>query len=275
MGDLLGNQHYYYLLSFLMSNTFFSWRYILSKMESQFARSELVLGPEATAILEKKKVAVFGLGGVGSFAVEALARSGIGSFLLVDSDVICLTNLNRQLFATHSAIGRAKTEAARDRVLDINPAARVALYTGWFQSSTVDDFDFGSFDYVVDCIDTVSAKLLLVERCRAFSVPLVSSMGTGNKRDPSRFEFADISETSVCPLARVMRREIAKRGLGSVRVLYSREDPAFTRIPQEEAGSPTRKVVPGSLPWVPSVAGLMLAGDVVLGLLQGEKGAFS
>ena len=241
------------------------------------------MGIGSTSLLASKRVAVFGLGGVGSFAVEALARSGIGSFLLVDSDAICLSNVNRQLFATHSTLGRRKTEVARDRVLDINPAARVELYTGIFGTDTVGDFDFGSFDYAVDCIDTVTSKLLLVERCKAAGTPLIASMGTGNKRDPSRFEFADISETSVCPLARVMRHEVKKRGLGPLRVLYSREEPVSARetSPRAEmagsaeggasAGSVTKRVVPGSLPFVPSVAGLLIAGEVVRTLLDARK----
>lgn len=256
-------------------------------MITQFCRSELVLGTGSTAVLASCRVAVFGLGGVGSFAVEALARSGIGSFLLVDSDTLCFSNINRQLFATHSSLGRNKTEAARDRVLDINPAAKVELFTGIFGKESVDSFDFTRFDYVVDCIDTVTSKLLLVERCKAAGTPLIASMGTGNKRDPSRFEFADISETSVCPLARVMRHEVKKRGLGPLRVLYSREEPVpameaelraemaeeALKDARSDTGKPTlsKRVVPGSLPFVPSVAGLMIAGDVVRALLDRSK----
>ncbi len=252
-------------------------------MVTQFSRSELVLGIGSTSVLASSRVAVFGLGGVGSFAVEALARSGIGSFLLVDSDAICLSNVNRQLFATHSTLGRRKTEVARERVLDINPSADVETFTGFFGPESADRFDFSSFDYVVDCIDTVTAKLLLVERCKAAGTPLVASMGTGNKRDPSRFEFADISETSVCPLARVMRHEVKKRGLGPLRVLYSREEPVPARETSLRAemagsaesgassGSVTKRVVPGSLPFVPSVAGLLIAGEVVMNLLAARK----
>lgn len=240
-------------------------------MVTQFSRSELILGPESTKALEKMRVAVFGLGGVGSFAVEALARSGIGSFLLVDSDTVSLSNINRQLFATHSTIGRFKTEAARDRILDINPSALVDIHTVFFRAETASSIAFESLDYVVDCIDTVSSKLLLVELCGKHSVPLVSSMGTGNKRDPGRLEFADISKTSVCPLARVMRREVAKRGLGPLRVLYSREEPVSISTVSEESGTESRRAIPGSLPWVPSVAGLMLAGEVVQNLLEAAQ----
>jgi len=240
-------------------------------MITQFSRSELVLGRESTAFLAACRVAVFGLGGVGSFAVEGLARSGIGAFTLVDADAISLTNVNRQLYALHSTIGRLKTEAARDRVLDINPSAKVETFAGVFGAESVDSFDFASYDYVVDCIDTLSAKLLLVERCKAVGTPILCSMGTGNKKDPSRFEFADVSETSVCPLARAMRREVKKRELGPVRVLYSREEPVHPQdvsLEGEVAGAISKRVVPGSLPFVPPVAGLLIAGEVVRNLLK-------
>ncbi len=237
-------------------------------MLTQFDRSEMVLGKEALEILASKRVAVFGLGGVGSHAVEALARAGIGSLLLVDCDTLCLTNINRQLYALHSTLGRLKTEAARDRVLDINPLAKVETSSLRFGPDTAGSYDFSPLDFVIDCVDDVTAKLLLAEKCRDAGMPLLSSMGTGNKIDPSRFEFADVSETSVCPLARVMRREVKKRGLGPLRVLYSREPPRRARDTEgsgaeESAGDGSPSRAPGSLPWVPPVAGFMLAGEAV------------
>lgn len=237
-------------------------------MITQFDRIERVLGKEAVAILASKRVAVFGLGGVGSYAVEALARAGVGSLLLVDCDTLCLTNINRQLYALHSTLGRLKTETARDRVLDINPRAEVETSTLRFGPETAGEFDFSRLDFVIDCVDDVTAKLLLAEKCFAAETPLLSCMGTGNKIDPSRFKFAELSETSVCPLARIMRREVKKRGLGPLRVLYSREPPRKASPENSDADTgdvPSR--APGSLPWVPPVAGFMLAGEAIRILL--------
>lgn len=239
----------------------------------------MILGTDSTATLAAKTVAVFGIGGVGSYAVEALARAGIGRFVIVDDDTVCLTNINRQAIALHSTIGRPKVDVARERILDINPAASVDARRCFYGKDTVDSFDYRSFSYMIDCIDTVSSKILLAEKAHEHGVPLISSMGTGNKLDPLRFEFADIADTSVCPLARVMRRELRKRGIPRLTVLYSREEP-LSPISGESAcatgcicppGSArscaTRRQVPGSVSFVPPAAGIMLAGRVVKDLL--------
>jgi len=246
----------------------------------------MVLGAGSTEILSGKTVAVFGLGGVGSYVVEGLARSGIGRFVLVDHDVIRPSNLNRQLIATHGTLGRPKVEVMHDRILDINPAARVETHFSTYGIPGLDGLDFSAWSYVVDCIDMVTAKLLLVENARRAGVPIISSMGTGNKVDPTRLELADINKTSVCPLARVMRRELKRRGIKKLKVLYSRELPikpaAKTAAAQETGpvGVPEadpadtggfvidRKNRPGSVPFVPSVAGLIIAGEVVKDLLK-------
>ena len=239
-------------------------------MLNQFSRNELLLGTESTLLLAKKTVAVFGIGGVGSFAVEGLARSGIGHLVLVDNDTVCLTNINRQLIATHKTIGRPKVEVMKERILEINPAAEVTALQCFYGPENADEFEYSSFDYVLDCIDTVSSKLVLIEKAKAFGVPIVSSMGTGNKLDPARFEFADITETSICPLARVMRRELKKRGILSLKVLFSRELPLCPLDNEESATKTqcaTRRQVPGSVSFVPPVAGLMLSGRVIKDLL--------
>ena len=249
-------------------------------MLNQFSRNEMLLGSESTAILAAKTVAVFGVGGVGSFAVEGLARAGIGHLVIVDNDTVCLTNINRQLIATHKTIGRPKVEVMKERILEINPEAQVTALQCFYGPENADGFEYASFDYILDCIDTVSSKLVLIERAQAFGVPIVSSMGTGNKLDPARFEFTDITETSICPLARVMRRELKKRGILSLKVLYSRETPRCCPVNEEDAnkeddasspgsdsGGSSRKKVPGSVSFVPPVAGLMLAGRVVKDLL--------
>lgn len=228
----------------------------------QFARQRLLLGDDAMDRLASARVAVFGVGGVGSYVVEALARSGVGALLLVDGDEVALTNLNRQLIALHSTLGRPKVEAARDRVLDINPAARVEVYNAFVTPEGVKGLPLSGCDYVVDAIDTVSTKLALIQWCYENGVPILSSMGTGNKLDPARLELADISETSVCPLARVMRRELKKRGILHLEVLYSREEPVKPKTAGEEA-APGRRAVPGSTAFVPPAAGLIIAGRVV------------
>ena len=231
-------------------------------MQSQFSRTELLLGKEGVEKLKNSTVAVFGLGGVGGHAAEALCRCGVGRLVLVDSDEVSLTNLNRQLLATLSTVGRKKTEVARERFLDINPDCDIQVYTVFFGPDTVSLFDFPSYDYVVDAIDTVTGKLSLIEEAKKAGVPVISSMGAGNKLDPSAFEVTDISKTSVCPLARVMRRELKKRGISEVKVVYSKEEPR-TPVGNTEELPPGRRSIPGSISFVPSVAGLLLAGEVV------------
>lgn len=237
-------------------------------MANQFTRSELILGESSTAALSQCTVAVFGMGGVGSYAVEALARAGIGHFILVDNDVVDVTNINRQLIATHETLGKPKVAVARDRIVAINPLARVDPRQVFYGEATRGEIDLSRCDYVVDCIDTVSAKIILAEETARLGVPLISSMGTGNKLDPTRLEISDISKTSVCPLARVMRRELRKRGIQKLKVIYSREEPrhpiAPADAPKEDSGRP----VPGSVSFVPSVAGLILAGEVIKDLLR-------
>ncbi len=233
-------------------------------VEEQFVRTALLLGEEGVERLMRARVAVFGIGGVGGFAVEALARAGIGAFLLVDSDRVSVSNINRQIIADWNSVGRYKTEAMRDRIAAINPKARVETRECFFLPENAETFDFSSFDYVVDAVDTVSAKIEIIVRAKAAGVPVISCMGAGNKLDPARFEVADLSETSVCPLARVMRRELKKRGVAGCRAVYSREE-ARTPLPgllsEEEAGS--RRSVPGSVSFVPSAAGLVAAGEVI------------
>ena len=230
---------------------------------NQWARQQLLLGKEAMERLERASVAVFGLGGVGSYAAEALVRSGVGRLLFIDGDRLSLTNLNRQLLALHSTLGRLKAEAALERALDINPALRGEAYPLFVTPENLDQIPLAGCDYVVDAIDTVSAKIALALRCRELGVPFISSMGTGNKLDPSRLELADLADTSVCPLARVMRRELKKRGLCHLEVLYSREEPISPAGEPGEEAAPGRRALPGSVAFVPPAAGLMIAGRVV------------
>ncbi len=234
-------------------------------MLNQFSRTALLLGEEAMERLARSRVAVFGVGGVGGYAVEALARSGVGALDLIDSDTVALTNLNRQIIALHSTLGRYKVDAAAARVRDINPECRVTVYKTFFLPETAEQFDFSRYDYVVDAIDTVKGKLGLVEAARAAGVPIICSMGAGNKLDPTAFRVADIYETSVCPLAKVMRAECRKRGIDRLRVVYSQEPPA---VPAEsgEALPAGRRQTPGSTAFVPPVVGLILAGEVVKAL---------
>ncbi len=227
-----------------------------------FSRQEILLGPEGMKRLAQASVAVFGIGGVGSYVVEALARSGVGRLLLIDSDRISESNLNRQLIALHSTIGQRKVEAARARILDICPEVRVDVFPLFVTPENLETIPLAGCDYVVDAIDSVSAKLALAERCRDQGIPLIASMGTGNKLDPCRLELADISATSVCPLARVMRRELRKRGICHLEVLYSREEPIRPWATGEEPPQ-GRRAVPGSVAFVPSAAGLMIAGRVI------------
>lgn len=232
-------------------------------MADQFARTELLLGPEGMARLNSARVAVFGIGGVGGYTVEALARSGVGALDLIDDDQISLSNLNRQIIATHATLGMDKVDAAKARVLEINPDCVVRTYKTFYLPETADQFDFTLYDYVVDAIDTVTGKLLLAQRAKEAGVPIISAMGAGNKMDAGALEVADISKTTMCPLARVMRKELGKRGIKHMKVVYSREQ-AITPLPaQEEFGPHIKRQIPGSNAFVPAVAGLLLAGEVV------------
>ena len=232
-------------------------------MSEQFLRTEMLLGSAAIAKLQSARVAVFGLGGVGGYAVEALARSGVGSLDLIDSDRISVSNLNRQILATHSTIGMLKVDAARNRVLDINPDCVVHAYPIFYTPETADSFDFTRYDYIVDAIDTVTGKLALVERAMAVNTPIICCMGTGNKLDASAFQVADISKTTMCPLARVMRKELAKRGIRHLKVVYSQEEALTPTGWEEEAAALGKRQIPGSVAFVPGAAGLLLAGEVV------------
>ncbi|MGE4484942.1 MAG: ThiF family adenylyltransferase [Oscillospiraceae bacterium] len=230
-------------------------------MINQFSRTELLIGGDKAAVLAKARVIVFGVGGVGGYTVEALARAGIGRLEFVDSDTVSLTNLNRQILALHSTLGMKKTDVALERVLDINPDCGAVAHDLFYTAENAEIFDLSEYDYVVDAIDTVSSKLLLAEKCTASAVPIVSSMGTGNKSDPSLFRLADIFETSGCPLARVMRRELRKRGIKKLTVVYSPEEPIKAAAQSEEVTS--KRSVPGTLSYVPGAAGLILAGKVI------------
>lgn len=219
--------------------------------------------------LRSSRIAIFGIGGVGGFVAEALARSGIFHLDLIDSDNVSLTNLNRQIIALHSTVGRPKVDVMRERILDINPEADVRTYQCFFLPETKDQFDFSQYDYVVDAVDTVKAKLELIVRAKENNVPIICSMGAGNKLDPTAFEVADISETSVCPLARVMRQECKKRGLRGVKVVYSKERPVEIKIQagDESLEKKGNSIAPGSIAFVPSVAGLIIASEVVKDLM--------
>lgn len=233
-----------------------------------FSRTRLLLGSDGMEKLKNARVAVFGLGGVGGYVVEALARSGIGALELIDHDTISITNLNRQLIATRSTVGQSKAAVAKARVLDINPDIQVTARQTFFGPDTAGDFDFTQYSYVVDAIDTVTGKLALVTAAQAAGVPIISSMGTGNKLDPTKFQIADITKTSVCPLARIMRKECAKRGIKHLKVLFSTESPI---APAPDAATAEelpegRRALPGSVAFVPSVAGLIIAGEVIKNL---------
>lgn len=241
-------------------------------MREEFSRSALLLGEKAVEMLGQKTVAVFGVGGVGGFVVEALARSGVGTLHLVDHDTVSLSNINRQIAALHSTVGKQKTEVLKQRVLDINPRAAVHVHDCFFLPENAGGFDFSSYDYVVDAVDTVTAKLELAVRAREAGVPVISCMGAGNKLDPTAFEVSDIFQTSVCPLARVMRRELKKRGIERLKVVYSKEKPIkAAEAAGHDAGVPDGEsgCVPGSVAFVPPVAGLILAGEVIRDLCNG------
>lgn len=245
-------------------------------MLNQFSRTELLLGKEAMNKLENSRVAVFGIGGVGGYVCEALVRSGVGSFDLIDDDKVCLTNLNRQIIATKKTVGQYKTEVMRDRILEINPKAEVIIHNCFYLPENADDFDFSEYDYVVDAVDTVTAKLELIMRAKESGTPVISSMGAGNKLDASAFRVADIYKTKVCPLAKVMRRELKKRGVKKLKVVYSEEQPIrpvedmaiscrshCICPPGAKHKCTERRDIPGSVAFVPSVVGLIIAGEVV------------
>ena len=235
-----------------------------------FDRTQLLLGADAMEKLKGSRVAIFGLGGVGGYVAEALARSGVGALELIDHDTISQSNINRQILALHSTIGMAKAEAARQRVLDINPNILAVARQEFYGPDTAHSFDFTEYDYVVDAIDTVTGKLALIATAKAANVPILCCMGTGNKLDPSKFQIADISKTSICPLARIMRKECAKRGYKNVKVLYSTEDALTPQLTEEDLKElpEGRRTIPGSTAFVPSVAGLMIAGAVIQDLVN-------
>lgn len=233
-------------------------------MLNQFSREELLIGKEAVKELKNKKVAIFGIGGVGSFVLEGLVRAGIENFVLVDKDVVDLTNLNRQLIATTKTIDLPKVEVAKQRILEINPNAKVQIYQQFFLPETEGIID-NSIDYIVDAIDTVTAKIELVVRADRLGIPIISSMGTGNKLDPLQFEIEDIYKTSICPLAKVMRKELKQRGIKKLKVLYSKEEPIKPETGEEKT---EKRQIPGSISFVPSVAGLIIAGEVVKDLIK-------
>ena len=230
----------------------------MENTENRFSRTEALLGEEAMEKLKKARVAVFGIGGVGGHVVEALVRSGVGAVDIVDSDKVCLSNLNRQIIATESSIGKYKVDVMKERILDINPEAVVNVHKCFYLPETKDEFDFSQYSYVVDAVDTVTAKIQLVMEAAEAGVPIISSMGAGNKLDPTAFQVADIYKTSVCPLAKVMRRELKKRGIKKLKVVYSREQPVV------------KNAVPASVAFVPSVVGLIIAGEVIKDLVKAD-----
>ncbi|QXM05437.1 tRNA threonylcarbamoyladenosine dehydratase [Crassaminicella indica] len=232
-----------------------------------FSRTELIIGTENLEKLKNSKVAIFGIGGVGTFVAEGLARSGVGSFVLVDDDDVCITNINRQIHALRSTVGRSKVELMKERILDINPNAKVEIYKMLYTAKTAEELLKDEYDYVVDAIDMVSSKLDLVERCFNRGIKIISSMGAGNKLDPTRFEITDIYKTSICPLAKVMRKELRKRGVKKLKVVYSKEEPIKLKMVKDEACFAKRQI-PGSIAFVPSVAGLIIASAVVRDLIE-------
>lgn len=237
------------------------------------SRSKILLGSENINNLSNMKVAIFGLGGVGSYVVEVLARTGIGNFVLVDHDIVSSSNINRQLYALQSTTGKYKVDIAKERILDINPNCNVKTYKTFVLNNTINEFDFKNFDYIVDAIDTITAKIQLIEKAKEFNIPIISSMGTGNKLDPTKFQITDINKTSICPLAKVMRYELRKRNIKHVKVLFSTEEPiniSNNPLEQEilESEVSNKHQVPGSVAFVPSVAGILIAREVILDLTK-------
>lgn len=233
-------------------------------MEEVFSRTELMLGKDAMEKLKNSRVAVFGIGGVGGHAAEALVRSGIGAIDIIDNDVVSKSNINRQMFATISSVGELKVEAARKRLLDINPEVNIKCHNVFYLPENSDSFDFSLYDYVIDAVDTVSAKIDIIMKAKENNIPVISSMGAGNKLDPTRFEVSDIYKTSVCPLARVMRKAMKDRGVSDLKVVYSKEEPV---IKKEKVFGDNGKPVPGSIAFVPSVVGLIMAGETIKDLI--------
>lgn len=241
-------------------------------MLEQFSRSQLLLGEEKINRLAEAKVAIFGVGGVGGYVAEALARTGVGNFVLVDNDTVCLSNINRQIIATTKTVGQYKVDVMAQRIMDINPQAQVEVRKCFYLPETADEFDFSEYSYVVDAVDTVTAKIEIIMRAKACGVPVISSMGAGNKLDPTQFRVADIYKTSMCPLAKVMRHELKKRGVKNLKVVYSTESPIKplentgtngSDTSEKELKNTARRSVPGSVAFVPSVAGMILAGEIV------------
>lgn len=234
-------------------------------MKETFSRTEMLIGADSLQKLKSSRVAVFGIGGVGGYVVESLARVGVGALDLIDNDTVSESNINRQIIALSSTVGQLKTEVMRQRVLDINSEIKVNCINKFVLPENMDEFDFSVYDYVVDAIDTVSGKLAIIEKAYSEGVPVISSMGTGNKLDPTRFEVTDINKTSVCPLARVMRYELKKRGVKKLKVLYSKEEPIK---PTDNQNNNKTKAVPGSISFVPSVAGLIIGGEVIKDIIK-------
>ena len=237
-------------------------------MLNEFSRTELILGREAIEKLAKSRVAVFGVGGVGGFTVEALARSGVGALDLIDNDKVSLTNINRQIIALHSTVGQYKVDVAAERVRDINPNCEVRTFKTFYSPENAHMFNFSEYDYIVDAIDTITAKICMIENANLSGAPIISAMGAGNKLDPTRFEVADIYKTEVCPLARVMRYELRKRGIKKLKVVYSKEPPRKPIEGVSEEKSENGKAIPASISFVPSVAGLIIAGEVIKDLTK-------
>ncbi len=240
----------------------------------EFSRTALLYGDEAMQVLQNSKVAIFGVGGVGGYVTEGLTRSGIGALDLIDNDTVDITNINRQIIATHSTIGKYKVDVAAARVKDINPKCKVRTYRTFYLPQTADEFDFNEYDYIVDAIDTVTGKLAIVENAKKNNIPVISSMGAGNKVNPAAFEVADIYETSVCPLAKVMRSECKRRHIDSLKVVYSREKPikpVYNEEFAQEISSSAKRSIPGSVAFAPSVAGLIIAGEIINDLARRKK----
>ena len=235
---------------------------------NQFSRTELLIGKQGLEKLHNAKIAIFGIGGVGSFFVEGLVRAGVQNFVLVDNDKISLTNLNRQLIATQKTIGKDKVEVAKERILDINPKAKVEVFKEFFLPNSNTNIITKDLTYIVDCIDTVTAKIEIVMQCKNLNIPIISAMGTGNKLNPLKLEVTDIYKTNVCPLAKVMRKELRKRNINELKVVYSTEEPIKPNLQNYEEKNVTKRQVPGSISFVPSVAGLIIAGEVVKEIIE-------
>ena len=235
---------------------------------NQFSRTELLIGKQGLEKLHNAKIAIFGIGGVGSFVVEGLVRAGVQNFVLVDNDKISLTNLNRQLIATQKTIGKDKVEVAKERILDINPKAKVEVFKEFFLPNSNTNIITKELTYVVDCIDTVTAKIEIVMQCKNLKIPIISAMGTGNKLNPLKLEVTDIYKTNVCPLAKVMRKELRKRNINELKVVYSTEEPIKLKLQNYEEKNVTKRQVSGSISFVPSVAGLIIAGEVVKEIIE-------